>query len=125
MQAGREWEARNRCGINIGQAEERVATHEMPAALHAELPIALFRLLETTDQVDTLRDLHIPRLPQGEGVDRPRRPGTARAAVAIAHRFGRTANLNFDRPAKTGSGMGICHVICPDAATERSGVDLD
>jgi len=51
------------------------------------------------------RDPHRFRLPQGEGVDRASGPGAAGAAMAIAHSFRRTRNLDFDRATKTASSM--------------------
>ena len=63
MDARPEGDARDRRSIDIDQAEARVVGHEMPAAFCAELPVALFRLLEAADELRALRDFDVLGLP--------------------------------------------------------------
>src|SRR5262249_49646224 len=104
---------RNGCGIDVCEAERRVAGHDMSAAFRAELPVALFRLLEVADELRALRDLHVLGLPQGEGIHRARRPGSAGCAVAVAHPQGRALHFDLDRAAEAGAGMRVGHIIPP------------
>src|SRR6185369_2787778 len=79
--------------------------HQMTAALRAVLALAHRRLLERRNMLRPRRDPYRFRLPQGERVYRPAGPRTAGTAMAITHPFRRTRDLDFDRSAKTASGM--------------------
>src|ERR1043166_10167477 len=73
----------------------------MTAALFAVLALAHRRLLEHADMLGPGRDAHGVRLPQGEGIDRPARPRTARAAVTISHALGLPRDFDLDGSAET------------------------
>src|SRR4051794_1184961 len=83
----------------------------MPTAFRAELPVAHFRLPEPAEKLRSLRDPHILGLPQGEGIHRRRRPGSAGTAMAVAHRLGPACHRDLHGPAEAGPGMYVGHVV--------------
>jgi len=74
---------------------------QVPAASLAILPLAARRLLEHADLLGAFRDAHGVGLPQRERVDGARRPPAARSAMAIAHAFGFTRDLDLHGAAET------------------------
>src|SRR5690349_11227765 len=78
----------------------------MPTAFGAVLPIAAGRLAERRDIFFARCDAHILWLPQGEGIHGASRPGSARIAVAISHRFGFAGDFNLHGAAKALAKVG-------------------
>ncbi len=95
VDAGRELQRRQRRREHIDQSERRVRGHHVAAALLAELPLAHRCLLEHGEVLGARHDPHRIGLPEREGVDRPARPRAAGAAMAIAHAFGLTRDLDL------------------------------
>src|SRR6185369_8931374 len=93
-------------GIDVGDTPARMLGEEVPAALLAPLAIAPRRLVESADAVGPARDPHRFGLPEREGVDRPRRPGAAGVAVAVAHRRRRARDGEVDGAAEAAPFVG-------------------
>src|SRR5688572_33194060 len=87
--------------------------HQVPAALRAPLPLAVRAFLYAADELAAFREFDVLGLPQRERVDGTRRPGSARAAVAIAHRFRRTRHFERDGSAETAAHVFGGHVESP------------
>lgn len=81
--------------IDVDQAQRRMTVYEMATAFRAVLAVAHPCLHEVPDKPGPLFDLQVLRLPQGEGIHRRGRPGSARAAMAIAHCHRRSIHLDM------------------------------
>src|SRR5689334_15680013 len=90
---------------DVDETERWMVRHQMAAALGAVFAFAERGLGEGRDVIRARRDLYRLGLPQAEGVHRSARPRATGPAVAIAHRFGRAADLQGNRAAKTASTM--------------------
>src|SRR5512145_308273 len=105
-----ERHAWNGRGIDIDQADRRMARHDMAAAARAELPVAERGLAEPAERLRTLGHLDVLGLPDGEGVHRRCRIGPAGAAVAVTHGHRRAGDLDLHRPAEATPGVLVGHV---------------
>ena len=76
---------------------------DVAASCLAPLAIALRRLVKGPNIVFPLRNFHVFRLPQSEGINGSRRPMAARIAMTIAHADRRTGHGELDRPTETTS----------------------
>src|SRR5262249_20692543 len=95
----------NRCREHIDKPCRLVTGHHMTAAKLAKLPLAERCLLESCEVLGAGLHLHGILFPEREGIDRPTRPGAARAAVAIAHGLGLTGDFDLDCAAEAASDM--------------------
>ena len=80
---------------------------DMTAANLAPLAKAFWRFVIRADVLCALRNLHVLRLPQGEGVDRTRRPMATRTAVTIAHAGRLTSHGELDCATETTSIVAL------------------
>src|ERR1700722_16701862 len=125
MDAGREFKRRNRRHEDIDEADRRMIGHQVAAAFRAIFALAQLRLLKCPNMFGSGRDPHCLRLPKAEGVHRPSRPGTAGAAMTVAHGLRRPHDLQFNCAAEAISKMG--HVFsfqgyrCRSAGHFRTG----
>jgi len=108
MQAGFEREIRDDRCVHVGNTPARMLGEDVASTSLAPLPIAARRLAESADIICAPRDFHCVGLPQSEGVDGPCRPGSARLAMAIAHRSSLAADSELNRTAKTAAFVGLC-----------------
>ncbi len=74
MHAGPELQARDGGGIDVDQPPKRMNGQHVTAAFRAILPDTPFGLHMAADELGALGNLHVLRLPQGEGVHRRSRP---------------------------------------------------
>jgi len=115
---------RDRCGIDVDHAPQRVIGEKMATAVPAESAQAL---LIDADPRFAARDLHCARMAKREGIDGRRTPASARGAMAITHRDRFAAHCNVDRPAKARalvrfddrSSIERCVVAAERAARDR------
>ena len=76
---------------------------DVATACLAPPAIALRRFAEGPNIFFSPRNSHVFRLPQGEGINRSRRPMAARIAMTIAHADRLPGHSELDRPTETAS----------------------
>src|SRR5262245_38112481 len=105
MDRRRESEGRNGRRKDVDEPERRVVGHQVATALLAVFAVADRRLGKGRHMLLPPGDAHRLRFPQAEGIHGAARPGTARAAVTVAHRFGRATHLDLNSATETVTDM--------------------
>src|SRR4029453_13299569 len=90
---------------DVDQPERRVVGHQVAAALLAVFAVADRRLGERRHMLLPPGDAHRLGSPQAKGIHGSTRPGAARTAVAVPHRFGRTTHLDLNGATETVAEM--------------------
>ena len=75
----------NRRGEYVDKADRRMIGHQVAAAFRAIFALAQIRLLKGRNMLGSGRDPHRLGAPEAEGVHGPSGPGTAGAAMTVAH----------------------------------------
>src|SRR6266404_4266369 len=109
VNARAELEPRNGGRVDVDEPPLRVLRHDVATAGLAPLAEAVGALAEGAELGGPFRDLHALRLPEREGVDGPRAPLPARAAVAVAHAGGRAGHGDLDGAAE--ASAFVCLVL--------------
>src|SRR5450631_1660128 len=110
MDARAELQCRDRRRVNVDQSQRRMVGHQVTPTAPAELPVTGLGLRKLAEKLRALRNPHILRLPEGEGIHRCCRPPPAGRAVAVAHGFGRALHFDLDRAAKA-LALIRCHDV--------------